>query len=71
MTKPRKPRKPKMNIDAVIEMAEFRNHMRAIAAESRRQQRLAAPWRRIVGKLTVTAIVFGFASLVIAHAMAG
>jgi hypothetical protein len=71
MSKPRKPRRKPLNVDAVIEMAAFRNHMRAIAAESRRQERLHAPWKRIVGKLVVTAITLGFASIVIAHAMAG
>jgi len=62
-------RKP-MNVDAVIEMAAFRNHMRAMAAERQAFNRRNAPWRRIAAKLVALAIVGSITTVLVAHAMA-
>ena len=70
MSKPRKPRKPKMNVAACITMAEFRNEMRQRAYERRAFAKANAPWRRIVGKLVALAIIGSITTVIVAHAIA-
>jgi len=59
-----------MNVNAVIEMAQFRNDMRALSAQRRALEKANAPWKRITAKLVTTALMMGFGSIVIAHAWA-
>ena len=70
MSKPRKPRRKPMNVDAVIAMAEFRNVMRQQAYERQAFARRNATWRRITAKLVALAIVGGITTVIVAHAMA-
>jgi len=59
-----------MNINAVIEAAEFRLHMRELADQRQAFARRNATWRRITAKLALLAIVGGFTFVVVAHALA-
>jgi hypothetical protein len=69
-TKPRKARRKPLNVDAVIAMVEFRDHMRQQAEARRQFERANAAWWRITAKLVTLVIVLGFSAVVIAHAMA-
>jgi len=70
MAKSRKPRRKPMNVNAVIEMAGFRHHMRQLAAQRRAFEKANAPWKRIVGKLVALLIVGSIATVLVAHAIA-
>jgi hypothetical protein len=59
-----------MNVNAVVEAAMFRNHMRSMAAKRQAFDKANAPWKRIAVKLVTLLIVGGITFVVVAHAMA-
>jgi hypothetical protein len=74
MSKPktttRKPRRKAMNVNAVIEMAEFRHHMRSMARQRQAFAKANAPWRRIAAKLVTLVIVGGISAVLVSHHLA-